>query len=154
MQQGPEKYVGRCEEIALKVDYVGQRPRIANCDDVGLCVFVWRSSQDRCAAVLMIDKDNGASITNAANEIIKFVQEWRLRPHGISWERIRWVYRDTMEKWDELEVSNTAAHGVGMTVRTLGARTVADAISTIESVGFVVDSHDLVRIEMACERAN
>ena len=131
------------ERVSLIVDHVGKPPRYAAEPPIGVRAFIWSNQEKGRAAVLLVDCDQGASVTNSADWILPFLHRQHIGPRGILWRNVRWAYRDTMGAWDEITMiafdgGNSAVVGF----RPLGDRTQGAALEAVAAAGFHVDAHD------------
>ena len=91
------------ERLSLVIDHIGLPPRLAPPEAATASVLAWSDADTGKAIALIVDHDAvGPSVTNCAGEIVAFVQRHTFGPHDIKWREVRWVYLDTMGKWDEL----------------------------------------------------
>ena len=89
--------------FSLVIDHVGLPPRLALPEAATASVLAWSDTDTGKAVALIVDRDTaGPSVTNCAGEIIAFIQRNTFGPLNIKWREVRWIYLDTMGKWDEL----------------------------------------------------
>lgn len=137
-----------CDRFTIVVDHVGQTPRYGADDLATAEVRVFFDHPARTAVVLMIDMAYGASVTNAAEQIVAFIQHHHLDPRGIVARNERWIYRDNMGSWDEIVVSEHSGGRPSTTAfRTLGDRTLDQAIAAVVDAGLVFTSEDRRALE-------
>ena len=92
--------------------------------------------QDDRVVIAMTDGNYGASITNAAEELVGFLYLLHLQELGIALDDVRWIYRDSEVNWDE--IIPALVHGAtvyAVKYRPLGSRTLADAWAAITAEG-------------------
>ena len=95
------------------------------------------------AVVILINGNIGPTITNAADQIIPFIQRHHIGRRGIQWKNVRWLYRDSDGDWDELVVNawdGTNAATVGFKV--LGDRSMEAVFEAAQASGFKLNTED------------
>lgn len=81
--------------------------------------------------VWIIDKDEGASVTNDAERVIADIADF-----GVDFTTCRVVYQDTTGRWDELVVRDGKFAGFA----PIGATTRADALAAIGAAPSALDN--------------
>lgn len=66
-------------------------------------VFALRSTDQMSCGLVMVDQNYGASVTNCCDDLLPRIYE-DVFGSDAHWQQIRWIYRDTMGRWDELFV--------------------------------------------------
>lgn len=132
------------DRFRLTIDHLGAPIRYTvDLKQISAHVFAHYNLTTGKAVVLMVDGNYGASITNAAAEIVPFIQRQHVGRRGIKWKDVRWIYRDTLGSWDEILVNayeggNTAS----IAFSPLGDRTPRAALEAVAVQGIVLDGHD------------
>jgi hypothetical protein len=120
----------------LVVHHAGATPRHGLAQGQATAhVAILHGSEGR-VVVLMADGNYGASITNAAEELVGFLYPLHLQPLNVALEDVRWIYRDSDGNWDEISpvlMYGTKVYGVKL--RPLGARGLADALAALSAEG-------------------
>lgn len=94
-------------------------------------------------AVLMTQGRYGASITNAAEDLLAFIEDATLAKLGGGAGKTAWIYRDSEGAWDEMvPVDGQVLNRHLLRFRPVGKRTLADALSRITAEGFNLDDRD------------
>jgi hypothetical protein len=94
-------------KFAGLVKVSGQAPRYApvGSDQAGfeaLVVVSGRPGEPLNAIVAAVDLGRGASLTNCAREFCDYILKNVLSVFEVEPERVRWIYRDTSGRWDEM----------------------------------------------------
>lgn len=94
-------------KFAGLVEVSGQAPRYApvGSDQAGfeaLVVVAGRPGEPINALVVAVDLGQGASLTNCAREFCDYISRNVLSAFAVEPERVRWIYRDTCGRWDEM----------------------------------------------------
>ncbi len=145
-----------CARFSILVEYAGRLPAYVTDTRAPATarVFVFYDLAACRAAVLMIDGNHLASITNAASEILPFIHRDQLARRGVRWKDTVWCYRDTTGAWDQLFVDSwRGGTSAAISFRPLGERGMDDAIALLAKHGFQVDSHDIQHIRLAIRRS-
>lgn len=132
----------------LSIPYLGGPISYATSDaHTTAHVFAHYNLNTGKAAVLMVDAQNGVSITNAADVIIPFIQRQHIGRRGIKLHHTRWFYRDSMKSWSEIIVADYAG-GNTTTVRfsPLPEDSEGAALQAATDCGIVFGWYDLRHI--------
>jgi hypothetical protein len=94
-------------KFAGLVEASGQVPRYApvGSDQAGfeaLVVVAVRPGEPINAIVVAVDLGRGVSLTNCAREFCDYIRRNVLSVFEVEPERVRWIYRDTGGRWDEM----------------------------------------------------
>lgn len=90
--------------LGLKLPSVGAIPAFCDVRDEDctcLAHILFRQS-DQSALVIMIDRDQGATVTNGAEKLCEAVATLLRTAYQIQPQNIEWIYRDTMGLWDKI----------------------------------------------------
>lgn len=136
------------DRFRLAIDHAGGSIRyVPDGNQVSAHVFAHYNLNTGRAVVLMIAGTFGASITNAADRIIPFIQRQHIGRRGIRWKDVMWIYLDTMKAWDQILVTDfDGGTHAAIGFAPLGNRTELDAMTAMSTAGIVLDSHDLAHI--------
>ncbi len=140
-----------CDRFLVLVDHVGSLPRYVPSGQAGTAyVSASYNLGAGTAAVIMVDGNEGASITNCAGALLPFIHRLHLGRRGVPWRNVTWVYRDSMGFWDEIlmfawDGGNQAQIGF----RPLGDRSAHSVLARVAEAGFVLDGHDLAHLRNA-----
>lgn len=70
-----------------------------------------QSGEAPSGVVVLCDFDHGASLTNAAESVCRYVFDTYLDAfEGMDWDLVRWIYRDTMGAWGEIVARRAILH--------------------------------------------
>ncbi len=134
--------------LPMIVRHAGARPQ--PCSDggqVSAYVVVLHQPQAQKVAILLTDGRFGTSITNAADEIVKYIQEAYLSVLDVDINDSRWIYRDSDGAWDE--IMPTGGHGrrrQQVCFRPVGRRSLEDVLACIKAEGFDLAEADRARV--------
>ena len=120
----------------LVVSRAGAVPRHGMADGKATARVAILHGRDGRVLIAMTDGNYGASITNAAEELVGFLYLLHLQELGVALEDVRWIYRDSEGSWDE--IIPALMHGstvYAVKYRPLGSRTQADAWAAIAAEG-------------------
>lgn len=144
-----------CDHVTLCVEGAGRCPVFPMYDDqASALVSIHYDTNTSIAVVLMVDTDHGASVTNSAGELLSFIQKNLLDPRGIEWGSVKWAYRDSMGRWDEIvPLSGWRSHTVGVGFKPLGRHAIDDALALIVARGMPLIEEDVASLKAWAEKA-
>lgn len=144
------------DRFRLTVDRLGADVRYAiDLRQISAHVFAYYNLATGKAVVLMVDGSYGASLTNAADEIIPFIQREHVGRRGIKWKDVRWIYCDSTGAWDEIVVSSyEGGNTASIFFAPLGDRTERAALEATAATGIILDGHDRSHIRIAAVRCS
>ena len=143
------------ERAMIVVPYMGAAPHYATSEEFSAAAFIFYNHSARKAAVVLVDGNHGASITNAADELIPYLQRQHIGRHNIRWSDVSFIYRDSFGAWDQIILHSYAGgRYADIDFRTLGDRSMAAAMRTLKEWGFALDSHAKKHISNACKAAD
>ncbi len=133
-------------QFALVVNRLYEPPRYATGpEETARCLVARRD--DRACVVMVDASRSGISITNAAAQLVAFIQRLHLGRKGIDWRSVRWVYRDSEGSWDEIRIAAwNGEPNPDVDFHPVGNRTEADAIRFLADRGFVIDAAEWGRL--------
>lgn len=143
------------ESIKVDLAHVGAKPGYSVMQHhFTAAVFVPYDLNTGKAVVLMVNGNSGPTITNAADQIIPFIQRQHIGRRSIKWSNVRWLYRDSDGDWDEIVVTewhgtNTATVGF----KVLGDRSIDAMFNAVRECGFELNSHDRAHLHNAIRHA-
>lgn len=150
------RFSGLAPSVGHAVRWIRQNDERASFD--GIAVIDTDRAEPR-AVVALIDIGCGASITNAAAQICDAICERFLSGiAGLSLANVRWIYRDSIGRWDEIVpkprlgigflavggVDFRAGGGLAWALRTVADRTNGAALSKFAAM---VASHEVGETE-------
>jgi hypothetical protein len=98
--------IGKIGAIEVAMDNAMTKPRLAtDSQKASVSVVVIRLMDQY--VVLMHDRNHGCSLTNGAEQICSFIRDTLLA--GVPYERIRWIYRDSICVVEEIVMDGTRA---------------------------------------------
>ncbi len=134
------------QQFVLVVNRLYESPRYATgLEETARCLVAMRD--DRACVVMADTSRSGISITNAAAQLVAFIQRLHIGCKGIGWDSVCWVYRDSEGSWDEIRIA--AWDGESDPVvdfHPVGNRTKADAIRFLVDHGFVINAAEWERL--------
>lgn len=143
------------DRVKIDLAHVGAKPRYSLTHDrFTAAVFVHYDWTSGNAVVIMVNGNIGPTITNAADQIIPFIQRQHIGRRGIRWKNVRWLYRDSDGNWDEIVVNDwdgTNAATVGFKV--LGDRSIDAVINALRECGFQFNAHERTHLHNAIQHA-
>lgn len=128
------------QQFALVVNRFYEPPRYAaGQEETARCLVAMRD--DRACVVMVDTSRSGISITNAASQIVAFIQRLHIGCKGVDWKSVIWVYRDSEGSWDEIRiVAWNGEPDPDVDFHPVGNRTEADAIRFLADRGFFIDA--------------
>ena len=143
------------DRTKIVVPYIGATPHYATTEDFSAAAFIFINKETHKAAVVLVDGNHGATITNAADELIPFLQRQHIGRRGIRWSDVSYLYRDSYGAWDQIVLrSFDGSRYADIAFRTLGDRSMAAAFRTLKEWGFALDTHAKKHITNACKAAD
>lgn len=142
--QPPLPAAHESETFRLYVPYTGAKPSYAK-GKVSVYGFVLHDRPGLRQAVVMVDGGQGASITNAAEEIVAFIGALHCASRGLALKNARWFYRDGQGHWDEILPNDTET----CAFRPVGSRTLDALLVALTRYGLPLTPAEHKALQLA-----